>query len=453
MGNANVSHLETFSCYGGNLSRNSITPVYWNTHSISKAIRDGSIGTATIILLFVLIGSTANFILIASIIYKRLYRNATHILLLNLGIADLLICLLVLPPIVITGFVGSYIFGDSDYVRCQMCQTGLINTIFTVFDVNVLGLLSVDRFIYIKFPLSYNKIVTIRRTILIVIVLWIVCLLESILPLFGFGAIQYSLVFPQCTATVDGETRSISNIYYYIFIAVFAIPPIAAIIVTNIWIFCIVHGHIRRVYENKKDASKVDKKAVRKRKSKKQMVLARSVGGILVSHVVCWIPLVFLSMLYPFIDYNVVPLGILLFVFTSFTAHSVVHPIIEGCILPEIKEVYLKIFVTLHCVKKKRRNTDLRDRDKSVEKSLCCCCCKILSTHATCTGNTNVTSSNVTSNVTSSNVTSNVTSSNVTSNVTSSNVASNVTNSNVTSNLTSSNVASNVTNSDQQYTN
>ncbi len=137
MGNANLSRIETFSCYEGNLSRNSTTPVDWNVHSISKTFRDGSLATA-IILLFVLIGSTANFSLIASIIYKRLYRNATHILLLNLGISDLLICILVLPPIVITSFAGKYIFGDSDYVKCQLCQTGLINTLLIVFDVNVL---------------------------------------------------------------------------------------------------------------------------------------------------------------------------------------------------------------------------------------------------------------------------------------------------------------------------
>ena len=79
------------------------------------------------------------------------------------------------------------------------------------------------------------------------------------------------------------------------------------------------------------------------------MVLVRSVGGILLSNVVCWIPLAILSILYLFIDYNDVPLGIFIFVLSSFTAHSVVvHPIIEGCVLLKSKKFIFKFFS--HCI-------------------------------------------------------------------------------------------------------
>ena len=136
----NSTSILSISCNVENLSRNSVTPEYWDSASISGEFSANSTAIAVILLLFLLVGLPANVVIIVSILHQKLYKEATHILLLNLAISDLLFCVLIIPINVTAGFAGGYIFGGSDYVRCQVCKTGVIFTALSVFSVNILGL-------------------------------------------------------------------------------------------------------------------------------------------------------------------------------------------------------------------------------------------------------------------------------------------------------------------------
>ena len=193
MGNSSIS-LPDYSCSDANLSRNSVTPEYWESSSISDDFRANSTATAVIMLILFIVGLPANIIIIVSILYQKLYKETTHILLLNLAISDLLVCLLVMPFTIVTGFAGGFIFGDSDHTRCQVCQTGLILIVLTSFSVGILAMISVDRFIFIKFPLRYETVVTLPRITIAIIVTLLFSILHSILPLFGFGELSRLLI-------------------------------------------------------------------------------------------------------------------------------------------------------------------------------------------------------------------------------------------------------------------
>ncbi len=394
MGNSS-SPPPTYNCYGGNLSKNYITTEYWYGHIISQAFEDGSLANGAAILFLFLIGLPANIILIASILYKRLYKNLTHILLLNLGISDLLVCILVMPPTIIASFSGGYIFGDSDYTKCQVCQTGLIYVALTVFAVNILGVISLDRFIFIKFPFSYSKVVTLRRIIITVSILWIFSIFQSILPLFGFGAIKYAISFSTCAPSFYGETRSVSNIYYAVFLTALATTPVVVTIVTNVWIACIVRKQVRKVYATRRKYGNSDNtlqhqqsmKIIHKKRNKKQLVLVRIFGAIVVANLISWIPIILHTLMSLVVDLDLIPLGMYIFVYVSFLSHSVLHPIIESCFIPEIKAVYKEIFNVLFCKRLWRKKQGLDqstiEGDLSLElkdqKASCCShvCCDV----------------------------------------------------------------------------
>lgn len=150
-----------------------------------------ALATGVLILLFFLVGVPSNLVVIISILKKRLYRLPTHILLLNLAISDLLVCLFVMPFTIIAAFAGGYIFGSSDYIRCRVCEGSVVFTALTFFSVCILSLISVDRFIFIKFSLYYEKWVTRRKIFIIITILWLLSLFVSLLPLFGFGEIEF----------------------------------------------------------------------------------------------------------------------------------------------------------------------------------------------------------------------------------------------------------------------
>jgi hypothetical protein len=385
MGNSSLGSSSNVQCFDPNLSRDSVSPEFWDIKAVSPAFADNAIVTAFVILLFIIIGLPSNIIVIVSIIQQKLYREATHIMLLNLAISDALVCLLVMPLAVVAGFAGDYIFGNSDYVRCQVCQTGVIFIALTIFAVNILAAITLDRFMIFKFPLRYSRYVTASRVTIIVIILWIISIFESVLPLFGFGEVTFAFSLSVCTLNVI-------ELNYVMMILLLNLIPVVIIIIFNIWIACIASKQVKTVYRtrrsfgNKEELRKYNqglRKEIRKKKNRKQLVLVRAFGAILISTTIVWIPTV-IHVVNTFI-FSEIPLGFYSFAFLSFIMHSVLDPVIEGCFIPEIKMSFKKVLGIVYIktkVKKmlKRRkeslalsfNLDLDDEENGRCTRRCC---------------------------------------------------------------------------------
>lgn len=352
MGNSSLGSATHVNCLDPNLSRNSVSEEFWSVHTISSIYTANSIAMATIMLVFILIGIPSNFIIMVAIIKQKLYKETTHILLFNLAISDILVCLLVMPFIVVTGFSGDFIFGGSDYVRCQVCQTGIIFVGLTVFAVNILAVITLDRFFFIKYPLRYDIFVTVPRVIIVVVVLWTISIFESVLPLFGFGEMTFAFSFATCTVNFFGMGKFTMNINYVIVVVVLALIPIAITIFFNIWLACIVSKQIKKVYRtrrsfgNKEELRQYNqglRKQIHKTKNRKQLVLVRAFGAILLSNILVWMPVVFHTTISLFVDEDALPVGNYSFTFITFIMHSVLHSLIEACFIPEIKKTFKAI--------------------------------------------------------------------------------------------------------------
>ena len=377
MGNSSTS-LPDYSCRDPNISRDTVTPEYWEIASISDDYRANATAIGVIMSLFLLIGLPANTMIIISIIYKKLYKEPTHILLLNLAISDLLVCVLVMPFTLVAGYAGEYIFGATDHSRCQACQSGLIYIVLTVFAVKVLALLSLDRFIFIKYPLHYETIVTPPRTVAVVAIAWVISLIEAIPPLFGFGELKYAYTFSTCFVSILGD-----SIEYGVFLVAVAFVSIVVIIVTNVWVICIVWKQIRKVYHTRHSFATGEElrhyneglgKEIRKKRSKKQVALIRVFGAILVGNFISWAPTYIQVLLLIWLDSNLIPIGYYSFTWLTFVMHSVLHPLIEGCFLPEIRQSFKAVFKPLLCCKSRKENLELSaETFTSNEKETRCC--------------------------------------------------------------------------------
>ena len=347
MGNSTSSFLPAYSCNDANLSRNTITPEYWNTHSISEDYKAASISTGVVMLIVFILGFLGNALIIIGIVYRHLFKEPTYILLLNLAISDFLLCLLVMPFTIISALSGGYIFGNSDYVRCRVCQTGIIFTVLTTVSLDVLALISLDRFIFIKFPLRYSKIVTVKRLMVVISLVWLKSIAESILPLFGFGEVKFTYSLSTCTLYLYGKTHLTRNIYYVILLAALGLIPISIIIITNIWILLIVKRHIKKVYKARKSLRTQDWNRytrVQKTKHRKELALIRVFGAILIANFITWAPFIIHAIVSLKVEPDTTPLGYYILIYFSTTVHTVLHPLIEGFFLPEIKDIFKKMF-------------------------------------------------------------------------------------------------------------
>ena len=112
-----------------------------------------------------------NFLLIRKFCkFSNLRTPASNVILVSLCIAHCFIATTFILYIIHLALKK----GDSDKMKCILCQINARLTLsITMVIVLHLALISVERFIAVKFPLRYNSILTNRRALLASIVLWV----------------------------------------------------------------------------------------------------------------------------------------------------------------------------------------------------------------------------------------------------------------------------------------
>lgn len=344
-----TNYSSTYSCYDGKLSNLSITPEFWD---IPERNRPAVLSTAVFTLVFIIVGLPSNLLIILSILWQHLYKEPTYILFLNLAITDLLVCILVMPFTVMSGFVGSYILGDSDGSRCKWCMTAVIFVTLSLVSLHTLALMSLDRFIFIKLPMKYHRVVTVRKSVCCVMVLWVLCISVSLCPVLGFGDVSFGLSIASCTITLKEATRVTSNVHYFIFLVAVAVFPLSVLVATNTWIACIVQKHIRGIYVSLKGSLPSDQEQVtisirrrlNKEKNHKQLQFMRVFGAILLSNLVTWLPLIIRIMAVAVKGNDEFPNWVYVSVYLSISFTAVFHPLIQASLLPEIRKNF-KFFI------------------------------------------------------------------------------------------------------------
>lgn len=136
------------------------------------------------------ISLSANLLTIIVILkYPELRRSCTNYFVASLAIADAFSGLLTFIQI---GTI--YIFDPDTYSWISACNFELFINLSSVFG-NLYGMLSitVDRFIYIQWPLSYYSIVTPVRSLLVLFCIWAFIILQVLLSIVFGSKLTYGM--------------------------------------------------------------------------------------------------------------------------------------------------------------------------------------------------------------------------------------------------------------------
>ena len=122
--------------------------------------------------LFLVVGSPLNAIMIGIVIKKKLLTRPSVMLMMNLAIANLLVCLLVMP---LTIAYGIQVLADKKGCTLTgiLCQTAVIFSLLPLVSTYVVALMAVDRVIYLKKPLRYERIVTPCKMFAAILGVWL----------------------------------------------------------------------------------------------------------------------------------------------------------------------------------------------------------------------------------------------------------------------------------------
>ena len=282
---------------------------------------------------------------------------ATHRLIFSLAINDLLLCLLVMPVYIITTIARHYSFGSGDYVRCKVCQHGVIFSILSIGSLHHIALLSVDRFLFIYLPTNYKRWVTRQRMVIVLLAVWVLSTLIGILPLFEFGAVGYSDSIGTCVAVFHGETRLTKNIYYVLLCFLESLIPVSLIIISNVALLCTARKQLKQLHMARKQMQSSSEENTETEVShewnKQQLQLFKVFGAIFIGNIITWIPVLGLALASQAIDFDQVSSEAIAFVYISYISHALIHPILESWLIVNIKAKVKKL---LHSKVKKTLN-------------------------------------------------------------------------------------------------
>ncbi|XP_033027771.1 alpha-1A adrenergic receptor [Lacerta agilis] len=144
--------------------------------NISKAILLGVILGGLIVF-----GVLGNILVILSVACHKHLQSVTHYYIINLAVADLLLTSTVLPFSAIFEILGYWVFGR---IFCNIWAA--VDVLCCTASIMSLCVISIDRYIGVSYPLRYPAIVTEKRGLLALLCVWVLSLVISIGPLFGW---------------------------------------------------------------------------------------------------------------------------------------------------------------------------------------------------------------------------------------------------------------------------
>ncbi|GFR98701.1 adenosine receptor A1-like [Elysia marginata] len=174
-----------------------------------------------------LTSTVGNAIVLAAILRTRRLHTVTNVFIGGLAVADIAVGLAV-APLAALSFTGR----PHNFYGCVLVNSLIV--LFTNVSVFMLLAVAVERFIAIKKPFKYQRLLTIRRAIMINVAVWLLGTASGLVPLYGWNTGNYNikkcqfikviplnyLVYFQFFGLVLGSLSLMLGIYIYIFIII-----------------------------------------------------------------------------------------------------------------------------------------------------------------------------------------------------------------------------------------
>ncbi|XP_040001050.1 alpha-1D adrenergic receptor [Xiphias gladius] len=139
------------------------------------------VGVGIFLSVFISVAIVGNILVILSVVCNRHLQTVTNFFIVNLAIADLLLGIIVLPFSASLEVLGCWVFGR---VFCNIWAA--VDVLCCTASILSLCIISIDRYIGVKYCLKYPSIMTERRAVVILLLVWVSSTVISVGPLLGW---------------------------------------------------------------------------------------------------------------------------------------------------------------------------------------------------------------------------------------------------------------------------
>lgn len=158
-----------------------ISKVTENETDVSPLDLTRAVPLGMVLGVFIVSAIVGNILVILSVVCNKHLRIPTNYFIINLAIADLLLSTTVLPVSAILEILNYWVFGR---IFCDIWAA--VDVLCCTASIMSLCVISIDRYIGVRYPLQYPSIVTERRALLAMLGVWALSVVISIGPLLGW---------------------------------------------------------------------------------------------------------------------------------------------------------------------------------------------------------------------------------------------------------------------------
>ena len=278
-----------------------------------------------ILFLTLVAGLIGNGLVVGVVISNRQMRTRTNLFLTQLAITGIGVCLFCIPFMIVALLKHGWVFGK------PLCQfNGFVVPFWFASSIFTLTAISIHKYFSIVKPLK--MIITQRRSLMIILVVWVSALACSIGPIFGWTEIVYKSSSNMCGPRFPRSALDISHTVFLISV-VYTIPILAMILLY--WrIIEAVKLHCKRI----RDTAIIDDRGIL---AQKKIII--TLLFVLAAFVACWTPFFAYGILTLFADAGQIPQHFLRFAYICGFLYSVCNPIIIGARNPRFRRGFKEL--------------------------------------------------------------------------------------------------------------
>ncbi|XP_077459538.1 adenosine receptor A1-like [Stigmatopora argus] len=275
-----------------------------------------------------------NVMVVWAVRINRSLRDTTFCFIVSLALADIAVGALVIP-LAITISIGL----ETHFYSCLLVAC----TVLVLTQSSILALLAIaiDRYLRVKIPMSYKRVVTPQRAGLAVLLCWLVSILVGLTPMFGWNNLRHlrenrSLVSDDLVVECRFETViSMDYMVYFNFFG-WVLPPLLLMLLIYVEIFYVIHKQLNR----KVTVSHVDPSHY----FGKELKLAKSLALVLLLFAVSWLPLHILNCITLFCPKCDKPASLIFIAILLTHGNSAVNPIVYAFRIKKFRTAFWKIW-------------------------------------------------------------------------------------------------------------
>ena len=271
---------------------------------------------------------------------KMLRKEPSSIFLFCLAVVDFLEATSSIPFYIATLIQGGWFFGETDTMRMQFCcAIAFFLSLFLSLSVYLLAIIAFDRFLYIVYSFRYNRLMKPWRAWLIVLCVWVVPVIISSTPFYGFGAFFY---FPACGACLF--RWRLERDYVIVFCVLMVIPVVFILVFTIITYFYVrkfLRGNLRK--RGQWSVTSLDARKAKERN------LTRLFAALVMTQLVCFSPALLTAFIGRIFSYDNVPNVVFLIDFILVLLNSAMNPIIQSFLRKPIRDAVMSVIKCPSC--------------------------------------------------------------------------------------------------------